>query len=128
MSSHFQIPLNLPHAATVAERLYRQLQEKRMLLSLEDTVAETLTLELMRLLWTYKVEGENPVGEEAERVKLEAAEITRRIVEGIEKDALQSDRAGQCIRNIFECLEMGKEGAQISLRAGENPQSAQRPA
>ena len=27
----------------------------------------------------------------------------------------------------FECLELGEEGAEISLRAGEDPNSIQRP-
>jgi hypothetical protein len=40
---------------------------------------------------------------------------------------LGHDRLGQCVRNFFECLELGREGAAISLRAGENPRSMQRP-
>ena len=38
-----------------------------------------------------------------------------------------SDRLGQLVRNYFECLELGAEGAEISLRAGEDPRSLQRP-
>ena len=45
----------------------------------------------------------------------------------IERLKLGSDRLGQHVRNLFECLELGEEGAQISLRAGENPNSVQRP-
>lgn len=30
------------------------------------------------------------------------------------------------IRNLFECLSLGEEGMRISLRAGEDPNSAMR--
>jgi hypothetical protein len=44
-----------------------------------------------------------------------------------ERDGIADDRLGQAVRNLFECLELGEEGAEISLRAGENPDSALRP-
>ena len=45
----------------------------------------------------------------------------------IEKNKLGGDRLGQAVRNLFECLALGEEGAAISLRAGENPRSTLRP-
>jgi hypothetical protein len=48
-------------------------------------------------------------------------------VDAIEEDGLQSDRLGQWVRNLFECLEKAEEGLEISLRAGEDPNSLQRP-
>ena len=45
----------------------------------------------------------------------------------IEKAGAGADRLGQQVRNLFECLELGEEGAAISLRAGENPRSLLRP-
>jgi hypothetical protein len=57
----------------------------------------------------------------------EAAQLGRRLVECIEADEVGSDRVGQCVRNLFECLALGQEGAALSLRAGEDPNSLQRP-
>ena len=51
----------------------------------------------------------------------------RLIVDDIERLGVGDDRIGQAVRNFFECLELGEEGARISLRAGENPKSALRP-
>jgi hypothetical protein len=53
--------------------------------------------------------------------------MARELVALLEPTRLKGDRLGQLIRNLFECLELGKEGAEISLRAGENPNSLQRP-
>ena len=53
--------------------------------------------------------------------------LGRLLVDHIERDQLGHDRLGQGIRNLFECLELGREGAVISLRAGEDPRSFQRP-
>ncbi|MBI4622024.1 MAG: hypothetical protein HY736_02245 [Verrucomicrobia bacterium] len=71
--------------------------------------------------------GENPDGESANRIRDRAAGLGRRLVDAIERGGFASDRLGQCVRNLFECLELGPEGAAISLRAGENPNSLQRP-
>jgi hypothetical protein len=53
--------------------------------------------------------------------------LGRQLVDAMEAARLGGDRLGQLVRNLFECLELGKEGAEISLRAGENPGSLQRP-
>ncbi|MFZ5495316.1 MAG: hypothetical protein ACOZE5_08265 [Verrucomicrobiota bacterium] len=45
----------------------------------------------------------------------------------MELDSLGHDRLGQGVRNYFECLELGREGAAIPLRAGKDPESMQRP-
>ena len=56
-----------------------------------------------------------------------AFDLVYQLVDEIERHALGEDRLGECIRNLFECLELGAEGAVLSLRAGENPDSLQRP-
>lgn len=58
----------------------------------------------------------------------EAAVLGRALVDVFEQSHVADDRLGQCVRNLFECLGWGREGAEISLRAGENPRSLQRPA
>ena len=82
---------------------------------------------MSNLLFRYSANDENPAGAEAESVRQEAAVLGRQLVDQLETSSIQSDRLGQYVRNFFECLELGAEGAAISLRAGENPNSLQRP-
>lgn len=120
--AHFDLPLNLPHAGRVAARIHHYVFE-------EDKLAEgrMLAERLLALLRPYQESDENPASEEAARVVAEASGLGRTIVNVIERSGAGHDRLGQAIRNLFECLELGAEGAQISLRAGENPGSALRP-
>jgi len=124
---HFDIPLDLPHAGRLADRILNLLERY-----CEETGADGEepidTAERMsNLLFRYSANDENPGGEEASSVREEAAILGRQLVDQLESGNIQSDRLGQYIRNFFECLELGEEGAQISLRAGENPNSLQRP-
>ncbi|MBI3268710.1 MAG: hypothetical protein HYZ53_06790 [Planctomycetes bacterium] len=118
---HFRIPLDLPHAGTVALRIAYHLSEKTA-----NSIVPPRAVELLELLAPYRRDGENPPSAEAARVVLEAARLGRLIVDDIEAGGLGHDRLGQAVRNLFECLELGEEGATISLRAGENPRSALR--
>lgn len=119
---HFRIPLNLPHAYTIASRIVYHLGGSQA-----SDRANELALRLQTLLLPYYQSGENPAPPEAERVVLEGADLARAIVVEIENAKSGSDRLGQAVRNLFECLGLGEEGARISLRAGENPQSVLRP-
>ncbi len=49
------------------------------------------------------------------------------LVDELEARGWKDDRLGQTVRNLFECLERGAEGAALSLRAGEDPRSPLRP-
>lgn len=123
--AHFNIPLDLPHAGRIAERIStlveRHVEERALDAPEVIEAAETLTVFLFR-----NVSGDdNPP--DAIRVRDEAAEMGRHLVDTLETAQLTSDRLGQLVRNLFECLELGEEGAAISLRAGENPNSLQRP-
>jgi hypothetical protein len=115
--AYFRLPLNLPHAATVAVRVRHH----------GRPWSEELTRRLVHLLDPYREREENPPAEEATRVVGEAAALLRRIVDEIEAAKGGNDKLGQAVRNCFECLGLGEEGAAISLRAGENPNSALRP-
>ena len=125
--SHFDIPLDLPHAGRVASRLVRLLERhcEEQGLDAEELldIAEKLDVMLSR----YVQEGENPYPAEAEAARESAADLGRRLVTALEATNIRGDRLGQYIRNLFECLAMGTEGAEISLRAGEDPDSLQRP-
>jgi hypothetical protein len=120
---HFQIPLNLPHAGRIAERIVALLDRE----GTPGPAVEKTADRLVALLQPYSESDENPRADVARRVRDQAAELGRQLVDEIESTRLGHDRLGQCVRNLFECLELGREGAVVSLRAGENPASFQRP-
>jgi len=122
---HFKVPLNLPHAATIASRLRYHLDRRTP--GPAAKAAYDSVLALNELLRPYAISEENPADDEGKRVAGEAAQLGRSLVDRIEKLNIGDDRLGQAIRNLFECLGMGEEGARISLRAGEDPKSALRP-
>jgi hypothetical protein len=122
----FNVPRNLQHAAIIADRL-----ERRLLgLHLEDNpeaheIWQQLE-QLQEILRPYSA-GSEPAENEANASALQAAEIARKLIDELEKLNAKEDRLGQTIRNLFECLGFGEEGAEISLRAGEDPNSIMRP-
>jgi len=119
----FDVPLNLPHAGRIARRLITYLHRDGH----EHTVAASVAGKLVELLDPYYESDENPPAAQIPAIREKAATLGRQFVEQIERSALGDDRIGQGVRNLFECLELGREGAAISLRAGEDPQSMQRP-
>ena len=123
----FDIPLNLPHAATVASRILYHLNRVQQVHPGKGSDAVALAADLADVLRMYKFQDENPPPEEAKSVVEEAAKLGRALVDAIERGGCGDDRLGQTIRNLFECLALGQEGAQLSLRTGENPDSALRP-
>jgi hypothetical protein len=118
----FNLPLNLPHAATIAHRILHHMRGR-------GAPAESLERVggLVVLLEPWRDLDDNGPADAAEKARQSAAALGRLIVDDIEKCGVGYDRLGQAVRNLFECLAMGKEGAQISLRAGENPNSTMRP-
>lgn len=124
---HFDIPLDLPHAGRLADRILSLLERLSEERGVEAPEAMETADRLSNLLFRYSASEDNPPEAEAMKTREEAAAIARDLVAAIESAQLTTDRLGQYIRNLFECLEMGKEGAEISLRAGENPDSLQRP-
>jgi len=123
----FQVALNLPHAGRVARRILLLISElpRTKHVSLDGVLAVATKLE--GLLVPYLDLEDNPPALIAARVRQEAATLGRKLVDEIEAAGVGHDRLGQCVRNLFECLELGREGASISLRAGEDPKSFQRP-
>ena len=125
--AHFEIPLDLPHAGRLASRIVRLLERHCEELGLDAPEMLDVAERLDVLLSRYVELGENPSDKEAAEAGAKAAELGRQLVAALEAAAIRGDRLGQYVRNLFECLELGKEGAEISLRAGENPDSLQRP-
>jgi len=120
---YFKVALNLPHAGRIARRIVALLDHKND----EATPAVLTAGKLLALLEPYYDSEENPPKMLVGRVREQAARLGRQLVDEIERDKMGHDRLGQCVRNFFECLELGREGTLISLRAGENPDSLQRP-
>lgn len=123
----FHVALNLPHAGRIARRIFRLLPADGTGGDTDAAAGRELTAELIALLDPCLDMDENPPGELAARLGDRAAILGRRLVDHTERGGFGNDRLGQCVRNFFECLELGREGADISLRAGEDPRSLQRP-
>jgi len=124
---HFDIPLDLPHAGRLASRILRLLERHCEELDVDAPEAVEVAEQLDAMLFKYVATEENPEEPEATEVRDKAAAFARALVDKLEAAHIAGDRLGQFIRNLFECLELGEEGAKISLRAGENPTSLQRP-
>lgn len=122
--------MNLPHAATIAARIGYHIERVARARSVPLEQCSALVRqceELIQLLLPYRLRDEHPPQEEAQGVIDQAAARGRLLVREIEGRSLRDDRLGQAVRNLFECLGMEAEGLEISLRAGENPDSLSRP-
>jgi len=122
MANCFRIPLNLPHAATIVHRILYHLRNGKA-----GEATMTRAGELVALLEPWRDQEDNGPADAAEAARLKAAELGRSLVNDIDQGKLGHDKLGQAVRNLFECLTLGEEGATISLRAGENPRSTLRP-
>ncbi len=123
----FHVALNLPHAGRIARRILNLVSGPTPGLGAEADALRATAAKLESLLVPHLESDENPPPFTAGRVRDEAATLARKLVDEIERSNAGHDRLGQCVRNLFECLELGREGAVISLRAGEDPKSFQRP-
>lgn len=115
--------INLPHAHTIVGRIVRW-AEKQQSPPAEDTALLELLADLDRVLRQYP---EDPPQAEAIQAADATATVARRLVDEIRKVGYSSERLGQCVRNLFECLGLGAEGADLSLLCGERPDSPLRP-
>jgi hypothetical protein len=122
---HFDIPLDLPHAARMADRILDLLERSCEADGIEAPELMAAAQRLSNFLFRYTEDSDNPP--DGYRIRDEAALLGRALVDEMERSGITGDRLGQYVRNFFECLELGKEGAEISLRAGERPDSLQRP-
>ena len=116
--------INLPHALTIVGRLVYHLRYQTQPTPFEQTQVRELLAVLDELVRPYPTD---PPAEIAVRVANKAAEPARRLVGECVRGGYRGDRLGQCVRNLFECLGLAEEGAALSLKCGERPDSLLRP-
>lgn len=116
--------INLPHARTIAERIERQLEILRVLDGEGSKKLNALVVSMRNKLEPW-VEDADP---EAAAISADPiVDLARELVEAIVDDErARSDRLGQCVRNLFECLGLPNEGRRVSLACGESPDSLMR--
>ena len=116
--------INLPHARTIAERIERQLEILRVLDG-EGSKRLNAVVVAMRNKLEPWVEDADPekAAESADPIVALARELVQLIVDD---ERARSDRLGQCVRNLFECLGLPNEGRRVSLACGESPDSLMR--
>lgn len=118
---HFRIPINIPHASTLSGRIEYHFFRIHPGGDYPDCLVS-----LLEVLLPYRG-ADDPPEKKGKAVAEKAAEHGREVVNEIERRGGGDDRFGQSVRNLFECLGKGEEGAILSLRAGENPNSTLRP-
>ena len=118
------VRINLPHARTIVQRIGRSLDALGAFP--EEGAEGELPEALLALEETLRDFDEDPGAE----IALPAADATaaagRRLVDAILATPWRSDRLGQHVRNLYECLGAPDEGATLSLQCGERPDSPMR--
>lgn len=125
MTPHFNTALNLHHAATLSNRIVSRLSQ--VVPVEEDSESLEQAHFLMSEMLPYFDHDYEPSVAETMVMREHMLDLARHLVQLIEFEGHKSDRLGQSVRNLFECLAADHEGAMMGLRAGENPNSLQRP-
>ena len=115
--------INLPHSRTVVQRIARTLDALGAFRQEQDGGALALEAALTDLAGTLQDFDDDPPFESALSAADLVAERARDLVAAIRATPHRSDRLGQHVRNLFECLGLGEEGAEVSLLCGERPDS-----
>jgi len=120
------VQINLPHARTVIQRVGRTLDFQGAFRP-ETAGGATGVRPAFDALESAAAPFDDDPGLE---VAIEAADAlagrARALVAAILETPVRSDRLGQHVRNLFECLGLGEEGATLSLQCGERPDSPMR--
>ena len=111
--------INLPHARTIVERIARSLEALGAFGEVGNGGAVALHAAYARLEEAVRPFDEDPPAERALRTADDVAERARALVALILETPARSDRLGQNVRNLFECLGLADEGAILSVPCGE---------
>jgi hypothetical protein len=123
---HRYVRINLPHARTIVQRIGRSLEALGAFGEAGNGGALGLHPAFEALERALRDYDEDPPAELALQGADTAAERGRRLVVAILATPCRSDRLGQHVRNLFECLGLASEGAALSLQCGEHPDSPMR--
>jgi hypothetical protein len=115
--------LNLPHARTVLHRIGRSLEALGAFGETGNGHAAPLAEAFDAVEHRLRGFDEDPPAEEALAAADDAAALGRELVAAILARSLRGDRLGQHVRNLFECLGLPEEGAELALACGEHPDS-----
>jgi hypothetical protein len=115
--------VNLPHARTIAARIGRSLDALGAFAEQGNGGAAGLNAAYDALEAACRAYDEDPPFERALAAADDVAAVARPLVEAILRAGARSDRLGQHVRNLFECLGLPEEGAELSLKCGERPDS-----
>ena len=116
------VHVNLPHARTIVFRIGRSLTALGGF-GEEDGGALALQTAFEALEQAAEPWDEDPAQAEALAAADQLADLGRLLVAAIQATPCRSDRLGQSVRNLFECLGLPEEGAALSLECGERPDS-----
>ena len=117
------VRINLPHARTVLQRIGRTLEALGAFGESGDGHAVGLRDRYDALEHGLREFDEDPPPDSALSAADAAADLARALVAEILASRARGDRLGQHVRNLFECLGRAEEGAEVSLRCGERPDS-----
>jgi hypothetical protein len=120
------VNINLPHARTIVQRIGRSLEALGAFGEGSNGGAQGLHAAFGRLESEIEPFEEDPVQDAAIKAADAVAERARTLVAAILETPTRGDRLGQHVRNLFECLGLAEEGASLSLRCGERPDSPMR--
>src|SRR5436190_20203941 len=94
---HFNLPLNLPHAATIAHRILHHMRGRGAPPEALERVGG-----LVVLLEPWRDEEDNGPVEAAEKWRQSAAALGRGVVDDIEKCGVGYDGVGRAVGNVLE--------------------------
>jgi hypothetical protein len=117
------VHINLPHARTVILRIGRTLEFLGAFREGGNGGALALHPAFEALEKEAAPYDEDPALQAAVAAADGLAVRARAVVAAILDTPLRSDRLGQHVRNLFECLGLAEEGAALALQCGERPDS-----
>jgi hypothetical protein len=128
MSDAYQryVNINLPHSRSVINRIGRTLEFLGAFREEANGGALALHAAFDGLEREAAPWDEDPAQDVAVAAADAVAARAREVVAAILETSVRSDRLGQHVRNLFECLGLAEEGAELSLRCGERPDSPMR--
>src|SRR5258708_4897996 len=116
------VHINLPHSRTALSRIRRMLEFLHALA--EDAAGgPALHATFQALEREAEPYDEDPALAAAIAAADALAERARTLVEALLQTPMRSDRLGQHVRNLFECLGLPEEGALLPLQCCERADS-----